>query len=274
LFSDLVSFVQHCPNIESLRFHLRSCDLNGLHDIEKALDIETLYPESSDLVQALDIVLVSPNLRELRLVRSDVIGNSIDRLDLRLGAQWSMPQLQRFTYVNTNSLNFADIAGFCQIHGRSLRYLQLGPEWRHWNQDDTVQGILDECPLLEHLVLWMSTLDAIYPLSHLNIMWVDMWVDMSINMHNLETFTRAKPQNLSSLRRMRLFDRRLWRPYTPDLLTLLPPETATLEDGFEYKYSGCDIYQKDQFVLPEGLTILFAEGAGVEDEDEGSDFDS
>jgi hypothetical protein len=57
-----------------------------------------------------------------------------------------MPQLQRLT-------SFADVTLFCRTYGHSLQYFHLGPDWRSWSYT-TVQTILDECPLLEHLVLW------------------------------------------------------------------------------------------------------------------------
>jgi len=92
-----------------------------------------------------------PNLQELHFIHLDSPWGLDNYMDLQLAAQWSMPQLEQFMYVNTCSLGFANIVGFCQIHGGSLRYLHLGPDWREWIRYDTVQDVINECPLLEHL---------------------------------------------------------------------------------------------------------------------------
>jgi len=83
------------------------------------------------------------------------------------------------------------------------------------------------------------------------------------------------------LHRIRAFDNNLWRPHTTELPVLLPPETATFEDGFEYTYCGFNIQQKGHLVFQKDLTVNFVSTTADsdqdenedEDEDEGSDFD-
>jgi len=172
LLSDLISLLPQCPNLRSLHFHLRSYD--GL--------------DGPDIENALSHLVVLPNLRELHFVRLDGLWGLDNYVDSRLAAQWSMPQLERFTYVNACSLGFANIVGFCQIHGGSLRYLHLGPDWREWILNSTVQNIIDECPLLERLVLWMlRNLEIITSLWHRKLMWMDIWLDLSAIIKNVET---------------------------------------------------------------------------------------
>jgi len=194
LLSDLISLLPQCPNLRSLYFHLRSYD--GLYQ--------------PDIENALSNLVVLPNLRELHFVRLDGLWGLDNYVDWRLAAQWSMPRLERFTYDNTRSLGFANIVGFCQIHGGSLRYLHLGPYWREWILNDTLQNVIDECPLLEHLVLWMSVnLDIITLLCHGKLMWMDIWLDLSAIIKNVETCSQARTAGLPFLRRMRIFDNRL-----------------------------------------------------------------
>jgi hypothetical protein len=86
-----------------------------------------------------------------------------------------------------------------------------------------VQKIIDKCPILEHLVLWMSgDFDIIHSLSHPKIIWMDIWVELPPILNSVETFSQTNASGLSSLRRMRVFDNRLWRPRGPDLPALLP----------------------------------------------------
>jgi len=263
LLSNLISLLPQCPNLKSLRFHLRSYDRIDQPDVENAL---------SNLV-------VLPNLRELYFVRSDGSWGELNRsdtyVDSRLAAQWSMPRLERFTYGNTRSLGFANIVGFCQIHGGSLRYLHLGPDWREWILNDTVQQVIDECPLLEHLVLWMSgNLEIITTLHHHKLMWMDVWLDLPAIIKSVETFTQTRIAGLPFLRRMRVFDNRLWRSCaTPELPALLPPEAAAECDGFEYSYFGLNIKQLGHLVFQVDLTTNTILEADDDDDDEGSDFD-
>ena len=261
LLSDLTSLLPRCPNLESLHFHLRSFDRIDLPDVDNAL---------SNL-------MVLPNLRELHFVRSDgALGapNSFDTyVDSRLATQWSMPRLERFTYDNTRSSGFANIVGFCQVHGGSLRYLHLGPDWREWILNDTVQKVIDECPLLEHLVLWMSgNLEIITDLHHPQLMWMDVWLDLPAVIKSVEKFTEARTAGLPFLRRMRVFDNRLWRSFATDLPALLPPEAAAECSGFEYTYFGLNIKQLGHLVfqLDQTTNCIFE---ADDDEDEGSDFD-
>jgi len=249
----------HCPNLKSLRFHLRSYDRFDQPDVENAL---------SNLV-------VLPNLGELHFIRSDGpwgAPNGPDTyVDSRLAAQWSMPRLERLTYDNTLSLGFANIVGFCQIHGGSLRYLHLGPDWREWILNDTVQKVIDECPLLEHLVLWMSgNLEIITSLHHRKLMWMDIWLDLSAIIKNVETFSQARTAGLPFLRRMRIFDNRLWRSCATELPALLPPEAAAECDGFQYTYFGLNVKQLGHLVIQVDQKHIFE--ADNDDEDEGSDF--
>ena len=238
LLSDLISLLPQCPNLRSLHFHLRSYDRLDQSDVETAL---------SNLV-------VLPSLRELNFVRSDDPWGALDSpytdVDSQLAAQWSMPRLERFTYGNTRSLEFANIVGFCQIHGGSLRYLHLGPDWREWILNDTVQNVIDECPLLEHLVLWMSgNLEIITSLHHRKLMWMDIWLDLPAIMKKVETFSQARIPGLPFLRRMRIFDNRLWRSCATELPALLPPEAAAECDGFQYTYFGLNVKQLGHLVF-------------------------
>jgi hypothetical protein len=139
LLSDLISLLPQFPNLRSLHFYLRSYD----------------RPDQPDVENVLSNLVVLPNLRELHFVRLDGPWGLDNYVDSRLAAQWSMPRLERFTYANTRCLGFANIVGFCQIHGGSLRYLHLGPNWRKWIRYNEVQDVIDECPL-EHFVVWMS----------------------------------------------------------------------------------------------------------------------
>ena len=262
LLSDLVLLLQHCPNLTSLRFHLHSYDhLNQL-----------------DFENALRTLVTLPNLRELYYVRSDSTNGFLDTyVDSVLAAQWSIPQLERFTYGNTRSLGFADIVGFCRIHGRSLRYLHLGPDWRDWILNDTVQKIIDECASLEHLVLWMSgDYDIIHSLSHPKITWVDVWVDLPPMLRRVEKFAQMPIPGLLSLRRLRVFDNRLWRPRATDLPVILPPDAAVERNGFEYTYFGLNIQQLGHLVLQTDQTTNFVledSSSSSDDEDKESDFD-
>jgi hypothetical protein len=252
----LVSLLQHCPNIESLQFHL--------HD-----HYHRVFEKASSMLVLL------PHLQELRIVRHDIPGTPIDHAESKLVANWSMPQLQRLIYSNSDSFGLANIVEFCRFQCSSLRYLHLGPDWRHWILADTLQNTLDECPALEHLVLWMSgNLGIIHALSHPKIMWIDVWVDIPCVLDGLNVFVRTKCPRLLSLRRMRVFDNRLWRPYATDLPTLLPPMTAIQRDGFEFTYIGLNIQEKGHIVFQTDTTYNFiVENNGSDSDDEGSDFD-
>jgi len=185
-----------------------------------------------------------------------------------------MPPLERLTYDNTLSLGFANIVGFCHIHGGSLRFLHLGPDWREWILNDTVQKVIDECPLLEHLVLWMpGNLEIISSLHHRKLMWMDIWLDLSAIIKNVETFSQARTAGLPFLRRMRIFDNRLWRSCATELPALLPPEAAAECDGFQYTYFGLNVKQLGHLVFQVDQTTNAIFEADNDDEDEGSDFD-
>ncbi|KIM81824.1 hypothetical protein PILCRDRAFT_821179 [Piloderma croceum F 1598] len=246
LLDDLVSLLQYCTNLESLQFHLRD---DHHYDFRNAISTSVLLPR----------------LRELQLVRYNASSILlIEHAESRLAARWSMPQLRRFTYDNNDfpgfvkRPGFVDIAGFCRIHGGSLRYLHLGPDWREWIGQDALQGILDQCPALEHLVLWMSgNLHTVCSLVHPKIVWIDVWVEMASTLKILESFLQTRPQGLLSLDRVRVFDNRFWRPHATDLPSLLPPATAVLEDGFEYNYIGLNIKQKGNLVFRTDLTCNF-----------------
>jgi hypothetical protein len=254
LLDDLVSVLQYCPNLESLQFHL--------HD-----------DHHSDFQKAISTNVLLPRLQELQLVRHNGSNPLIEHAESRLAARWLMPQLQRFTYNNNDFRGIVDMAGFCRIHGGSLRYLHLGPDWRKWVGKDALQGILDQCPALEHLVLWMSgNLHTVCSLVHPKIVWIDVWVvEMASTLKILESFLQTRPQGLLSLDRVRVFDSRLWRSHATDLPSLLPPATAVLEDGFEYNYIGLNIKQQGNLVFRTDLTWNLFDGEG-NSSDEGSDF--
>jgi hypothetical protein len=239
---DLVSMLQHCPKLKRLQF----------------------YPHTQD-----DTLVVLPNLQELHFGYSDCISSSPTFCaESWLGAQWLMPQLQRLT-------SFADVTLFCRTYGHSLQYLHLGPDWRSWSYT-TVQTILDECPLLDHLVLWnLDHPDAIHLLSHPKVMWIDMWVDIPRTLDMLESLVQTDSPGLLSLCRIRALDSRLWGAHATDLPALLPPETAALEDGFEYTYIGLNIQQRGHLVFQTDLTVTFivGEGSSSDDEFERNDFD-
>ncbi|KIM75148.1 hypothetical protein PILCRDRAFT_92249 [Piloderma croceum F 1598] len=262
LLSDLISLLPQCPNLKSLRFHLRSYDRIDQPDVENALSNS----------------LVLPNLRELHFIRSDGPWGEPNRsdtyVDSRLAAQWSMPRLERFTYGNTHSLGFANIVGFCQTHGGSLRYLHLSPDWREWILNDTVQKVIDECPLLEHLVLWMSgDLEIITALHHRKLMWMDVWLDLPSVIKSVQAFAQTRIAGLPFLCRMRVFDNRLWRSSATELPALLPPEAAAECDGFEYSYFGLNIKLLGHLVFQMDQTTNTIFEADDGDDDEGSDFD-
>jgi hypothetical protein len=252
LIGDLVRLLQHCPSLESLQFHL--------HD------------RHSDVQKVIGTTVLLPHLQELQLLRYDATNNAIEHFESKFAARWSMPQLQKFTYNNNGPSAFADITGFCQIHGSSLRCLHLGPDWREWIGTDTLQGILNQCPALEHLVLWVSgNLRTVSSLGHPKIVWIDAWVDLC-RTRELETFLHTKPQGLPSLNRVRVFDNRLWRPFAINLPYLLPPANAILEDGLEYDYIDYNIKQEGNLVYRTDLTWSLFDGEGCTS-DEGSDFD-
>jgi len=259
LLSDLISLLPQCPNLISLHFHLRPYNRLDQPDVENAL---------SNLV-------VLPNLRELHFVRSNSPrGLDTYVVDSRLAAQWSMPRLEQFTYGNTRSLVFGNIVGFCQIHGGSLRYLHLGPDWREWIINDTVQNIIDECPLLEHLVLWMwGNLEIITSLRHRKLMWMDIWLGLSAIIKNVETCSQVRTAGLPFLRRMRIFDNRLWRSCAMELPVLLPPEAAAECDGCQYTYFGLNVMQLGHLAFQVDQTTNTIFETDSDDSDEGSDFD-
>jgi hypothetical protein len=234
LLGDLVSLLQYCLGLESLQFHL--------HD-----------EDQPDFEKAIGTSVVLPHLQELQLVRHNPGHATIAVAESRLAAQWSMPQLQKFTYNSRDPCNNpVDIVGFCRIHGCSLRYLHLGPDWREWGHPTiaTLQDILNKCPALEHLVLWTSgNLRTVSSLIHRKIVWIDLWVCMHNNKELVKKFLRTKPCGLSSLDRVRVFDKGLWRPHATDLPSLLPPATAVLEDGFGYNYLDLGIKQKGNLVF-------------------------
>jgi hypothetical protein len=123
-----------------------------------------------------------------------------------------------------------------------------------------VQKIIDKCPILEHLVLWMSgDFDIFHSLSHPKIIWMDIWVELPPILNSVETFSQTNASGLSSLRRMRVFDNRLWRPRGPDLPALLPPEAA-FENAFEYTYFGLNIQQTGHLVFQTDQTTNFILG--------------
>jgi len=136
-----------------------------------------------------------------------------------------------------------------------------------------VQKVIDECPLLEHLVLWMSgDLEIITALHHPKLMWMDVWLDLPSIIKDVEEFAQARIAGLPFLRRMRVFDNRLWQSAT-ELPALLPPEAAARCDGFEYSYFGLNVKQLGHLVfqMDQTTNTIFETGDG--DDDEGSDFD-
>lgn len=158
-FHDLISILQHCPNVESLRLHLP--DDSNRPDIERALRT----------------FLVLPHHKSLHFV--SFRRGSMYVLDSRIRQQWSMPQLQRLTY-GPHSYGFSDIVLFCQIHGHLLLYLHMGPDLIDWMLEVAVQDVLDVCPSLEHSVIWIIDLEYLDTMvSHPKIMWLDFWLDMS-----------------------------------------------------------------------------------------------
>jgi hypothetical protein len=245
LLSDIVSLLQQCPNLTSLRFHLRSYqDYAG-------------RPDDEDVLRTL---VTLPNLRELNFIRLNSSNSSpLSGLDKALAAQWSLPQLEQFTYDYPRAFRFAHIVAFCQIHGGSFRYLNLGPVWGAWIQTYTLQKIIDECASLEHFVLWMSgDYDIIHTLSHPDIMWVDVWVELPPILRRVEEFAQMPIPGLSSLRRLRVFDNRLWHSGVTDLPAILPPDTTVERNGIEYTYFGLNIQQSGHLVFQTDQTINFA----------------
>jgi hypothetical protein len=135
-----------------------------------------------------------------------------------------------------------------------------------------VQKVIDECPLVEHLVLWMSTnLDIIHSLSHPKLMWMDLWLEISSIMKSVENIAQMRTPGLPVLRRMRIFDNRLWHPRATDLPALLPP--AVEGNGIEYTYFGLNIKQSGHLVFQTDQTTNFIFGTSSDEEDEQSDFD-
>ena len=98
-----------------------------------------------------------------------------------------------------------------------------------------------------------------------------IWVDLAAS-NWLKTCIQKRPRHLLSLRRIRAFDDRLWRQGATELPTLLLPENAVFEDGFEYKIVGLNVQQKGNFVFQADLTFNFIVG-DEDDEMDGSDFD-
>lgn len=146
-----------------------------------------------------------------------------------------------------------------------------------------MQDILNECHSLEHLALTPNYLEAIYALSHPNVMWIDVWADIFLPREMLETFVGTTPSlTLPSVRRIRVFDQRLWTPNATELPALLPPEMDIPGDSVEYRYCGCNIVQQGHFVFQKDLIVNFLvstsdldeDSNGEEDDSEGSDFDS
>lgn len=97
----------------------------------------------------------------------------------------------------------------------------------------------------------------------------------------MEACVHASLPHLISLRRVRVFDSRLWRAHATELPALLPPETAAQEIDFEYTYSAINIQQKGHFVFQNEVTANFLVESAMslsgddddDDDDKGSDFD-
>jgi hypothetical protein len=265
LLSDLVSLLPFCLRLESLRFYLRNEDSPG-------------HPGSEE---ALNTSLELSNLRELLYIRSDslVPMGANTYVDNTLGSRWSLPLLRRFTYVFMDGSAWADICGFCGFNGRFLRYLHLGPDWRSWiirfgtTVQESLQEIFDECPVLEHLVLWISGAPGIlYSLSHTTIMWIDLWMEISKVMEDPHTIVQVNPPGLTSLRRIRVFDSRLCHPRSLDLPILLAPEIVPPTEGTDHTYMGLHIKQTEYLVFQMDSTVNYPIGDDDEELD-GSDFD-
>jgi hypothetical protein len=225
-----------CPNLESLRFYLEP------YDSRKGYDST---PAARDVLTA---PLVFNNLRELVYLRTD--GLTHDLRDFP-GLEWSMPRLRRFTY--SGGLLHTSLPAYFKIYGQSLRYLHLGSHWTNWlytlAPNTTLQVILNECPLLEHFVLWaMGDLEMLSTLSHPKILWLDIWLDSYI-MSRGNDFETVIPPGLLSLRRTRFFDKNLCQPHALDLPILLDPEIDPPNDEIAHTYMDLNIRQKGRLVF-------------------------
>ena len=106
-----------------------------------------------------DLKLIFPSL--LRLSFADW-GSSAPRALNVLMAYWSMPSLQRLTKSDHSTLDKRyqeAIIDFLSTHGRRLRHLHMGI-WSPFGHP--FSKALEQCPLLEHLVMHPATFERAY----------------------------------------------------------------------------------------------------------------
>lgn len=273
--NDLFVFLERCPLVESLKFYIRDVKPTGDHR------------ELGDDLHRFSMRLPPdfPHLKELQITSA---GDAELSTAISLIESCSMPGLQRLTYICEPALHGVHLLNpksLFSTFGQSLRYLHLGPEWEPWlsPHHSLEQSVLDHCPALEHLVLWISSRQVpIHSISHKNLLWVDLWVsfdDYGPSERKALAPMLLSAERLPCLQVTRLFDQRLWGTFWRDSRAEEPARMADLPRllspaipiGLKsYSFCGRKIKQL-------GKVISFVDGtidAFADDNDEsGSDFD-
>ncbi|CAL1716884.1 unnamed protein product [Somion occarium] len=132
---------------------------------------------------------IPPTLRSLHFPRLKDLtlrtgGNGITGAYLTLITTWDLPQLERLTadflYRDPSSLFSVQEAAFFQRFGKQLKVLDMDftPMWAVPPPDPNPGNILNLCPALEHIVLFLPDLFRVqdYMSSVRNNTFVDVWI--------------------------------------------------------------------------------------------------
>ncbi|KAG6897672.1 hypothetical protein C0992_012421 [Termitomyces sp. T32_za158] len=180
-----------------------------------------------------------------------------------LGHILIMPKLERLTFellaghdsVEQLSLRWESmiepITAFCERY-ENLKYLNINPGFRRKAGD--MQGVLDVCPNLEHLVVYNgATLE-----SHPTLKWVDICTSKMFGPDDDSRWAHD-----SALNRLRksvtpvgfpaLYGTRhlhICSPRLHDIATRLPPESVlTPSEAYEFNFPGVYVRHEPGFVL-------------------------
>ncbi|KAF5386108.1 hypothetical protein D9615_002256 [Tricholomella constricta] len=162
-----------------------------------------------------------------------------------MGRILSMPSLQRLTFKidffaqpGFETLSMENFTSFCRMHGHHLQFLHLHPNfsWTMRRYTIMLQGLLDVCPMLEHLVLHPCA----GPVTHPNVKWVDIWSPHPAAAKSWiplrQSLTKAA---FPKLQRVRQMSSGLALFY--DVPTLMPPNAIdTKDDAFELCFAGIE----------------------------------
>jgi len=292
--TELKRIFEHCPRVAHFAFNPSFSSplpyiLPVINSPITHLDCGATITFSSVLASLMNVsgTLVSlsfhlPNTeQEVTLIHFDRLktlrcGVQYDsRENLRMvEAKWKMPRLERLTFEldgDQRTMSTYLYRSFFIAHGRCLKFLsiRLGPWGRKCSL--AMQPLLDQCPILEHLVLQAHSRDT---LAHPTVKWIDLWSPHVRNrcIHPWVHVNFWAKEAFPALQGVRTLDVALVN--VPDLATMMPPDAVVNGDAFD-RFPGIHIWHsRDRLIRRDLMYIrVFEGGDNSSDDDYDSDSD-